>query len=262
MAFDPATGVLWGVEAARLVGSPSVYTIDITTGAITLVGSTGLAGGLSDIAFRPDGRLYGRSNCQESGGQALFLIDKSSGAASLVGNSSGTTCGGGIAFDLNHRLFLVSVEPTAHELDPDTGSVLNTISFGSCGSSTRINGMTPSNLGTFFASERNGFVFSYDGAGSCMQLGSPGVGRIDAIAVNPNPDVDGDGVLNGNDNCPFVANANQNDIDGDGIGDPCDKCPTIVSDNKESAACIAVFAGTATCNEADVQLVSTGLVQG
>lgn len=76
MAFDPTTGVLWGVEAARLVGSPSVYTIDITTGAITLVGSTGLAGGLSDIAFRPDGRLYGRSNCQESGGQALFLIDK------------------------------------------------------------------------------------------------------------------------------------------------------------------------------------------
>lgn len=38
-------------------------------------------------------------------------------------------------------------------------------------------------------------------------------------------DDDGDGVLDANDNCPLVANANQTDADGDGIGDACDDTP-------------------------------------
>ena len=37
-----------------------------------------------------------------------------------------------------------------------------------------------------------------------------------------NRDQDGDGVLNGDDNCPDVANPGQADTDGDGIGDECD----------------------------------------
>lgn len=35
-------------------------------------------------------------------------------------------------------------------------------------------------------------------------------------------DSDGDGVLDGSDNCVATANADQTDRDGDGIGDPCD----------------------------------------
>jgi hypothetical protein len=38
-------------------------------------------------------------------------------------------------------------------------------------------------------------------------------------------DRDLDGVLNGKDNCPGVANANQTDTDTDGVGDACDNCP-------------------------------------
>lgn len=38
----------------------------------------------------------------------------------------------------------------------------------------------------------------------------------------PNGDNDGDGIRNGIDNCPSVANANQADCDGDGMGDACD----------------------------------------
>ena len=40
-----------------------------------------------------------------------------------------------------------------------------------------------------------------------------------------NPDRDGDGVLNGSDNCPLVANADQLDSDNDGFGDVCDSTP-------------------------------------
>jgi hypothetical protein len=39
--------------------------------------------------------------------------------------------------------------------------------------------------------------------------------------LDPNGDIDGDGVLNGVDNCPNTANADQADADGNGIGDAC-----------------------------------------
>ena len=35
-------------------------------------------------------------------------------------------------------------------------------------------------------------------------------------------DADGDGIPNGDDNCPAIANANQKDTDGNGIGDACE----------------------------------------
>ncbi len=41
-------------------------------------------------------------------------------------------------------------------------------------------------------------------------------------------DTDGDGVGDGCDNCPAVANASQTDSDGDGLGDACDPCTNIV----------------------------------
>lgn len=48
-----------------------------------------------------------------------------------------------------------------------------------------------------------------------------------AIRFVPPPlDVDGDGLLDQADNCPFAANPEQADADGDGVGDACDGCPT------------------------------------
>jgi hypothetical protein len=38
-------------------------------------------------------------------------------------------------------------------------------------------------------------------------------------------DSDGDGILDGDDNCPYIINADQQDFDGDGYGDACDNCP-------------------------------------
>jgi hypothetical protein len=45
----------------------------------------------------------------------------------------------------------------------------------------------------------------------------------------PAQDDDGDGVLNGVDNCPALANPQQYDEDGDGDGDVCDNCPHIAN---------------------------------
>jgi len=45
----------------------------------------------------------------------------------------------------------------------------------------------------------------------------------------PDTDSDGDGVLNCNDNCPYIYNPDQKDTDHDGIGDACDNCPTVAN---------------------------------
>ena len=53
-------------------------------------------------------------------------------------------------------------------------------------------------------------------------------GGRDLPDANP-ADLDGDGVLNAQDNCPNRTNADQHDEDHDAIGDACDNCPTIAN---------------------------------
>ncbi len=61
----------------------------------------------------------------------------------------------------------------------------------------------------------------------------------DVVCQNPDGDTDGDGVINADDDCPFVANADQSDTDGDGIGDVCDTqenaCSNGVDDDQDGA---------------------------
>ena len=46
-----------------------------------------------------------------------------------------------------------------------------------------------------------------------------------ADPITVSADADGDGVVDGEDNCPATANEDQADSDVDGVGDACDNCP-------------------------------------
>ena len=52
-----------------------------------------------------------------------------------------------------------------------------------------------------------------------------------ADAPSGTSDGDGDGIPNATDNCPAIANPNQDNEDGDRFGDVCDPCPPVADDS-------------------------------
>ncbi|MBN2108528.1 MAG: thrombospondin type 3 repeat-containing protein [Deltaproteobacteria bacterium] len=82
-----------------------------------------------------------------------------------------------------------------------------------------------------FASLANGFIAYYvPGAtgftnpweGYPTAVFTPTSTTTTTVAL---PDADGDGIPDASDNCPVIANPQQNDADGDGVGDVCDETP-------------------------------------
>jgi hypothetical protein len=59
--------------------------------------------------------------------------------------------------------------------------------------------------------------------------------------ANPD-DLDSDGLLNVDDNCPRAANVDQHDEDGDTVGDACDNCPSVANPSQADTTELAMRA--------------------
>ena len=99
------------VGAGCTAGTPNyntLYTVDVGTGAFSLIGSTGAPLYFMDLAFDRDGNLFGVTcDLFPSSGDpsTLYRIDRATGAATKIFDLVGSTSLMGLAFGRNGKLY-------------------------------------------------------------------------------------------------------------------------------------------------------------
>lgn len=84
IAFDPTSGLLYGVRRNAGPGTDQLYRIAYPGGATTLVGSLGLGLQIGDITFDEAGNLFGVVG-EDTAPNQLVSISKTTGQATVIG---------------------------------------------------------------------------------------------------------------------------------------------------------------------------------
>jgi len=122
-----------GILYAASWSTNSLYTVDTSTGARTLVGSLGMPGSVMDLAWDyQNNEMYaiasngpGGTNDNQS---LLYTVDLTTGAGTLVTNISGDPCLMGLAIDHAGDFLatdLCSSNSALYQIDPSTGNLTN-----------------------------------------------------------------------------------------------------------------------------------------
>jgi hypothetical protein len=157
LAVQPGTGLIYGTSFTSTIPGTSIYTIDKTSGAATLVGATSVIG--VTLAFAPDATLY-----------------MSSATFSDTGIQTGS--------------FLSTV-------DPLSGAIISSVDIGvlPSGNFVHIGGLAvrPTD-GVLFAAGREatvsqrGDIYTLSTTGTATRIGSTGVGEVGDLAFSPIPE--------------------------------------------------------------------------
>ena len=106
----PQTGRVFGIGTRPADGTPVLITIDPVTGAGTEIGplvNAGIpgAGGLFDLSFRSDGRLFLSGWTGLTPDSVLYAVNQVTGLATPIGGMATLGPGNGIAFSLGDSLY-------------------------------------------------------------------------------------------------------------------------------------------------------------
>lgn len=130
LAVDPTDNKIYANTGNRDSGDNSMrslFTVDINTGAATLIGKINNGSEdlvIGDLSFDSAGQLYG---WDQNSYYELFTIDKNTGQAVSVGGTTDTAYGGGNAFDADNNLYLIDSRDRLSKVNATDGSVISTL---------------------------------------------------------------------------------------------------------------------------------------
>jgi hypothetical protein len=187
LAFNPVTGVLYG--STGNTSGQNLLIIDPATALVTVVGSfnSGVLGNtMADIAFDPDGNLFGVGSAAHA---ALYSINIATGQATIIGPSGETyTAGGGLAVSPGGVFYSTPIQTDFGTYNPVTGAFTYIANpprpggFRTSYASLAFDGNTlyAMNLAT------PTYLVTIDPSGNVTIIGTS-VASIDAIAFQPTP---------------------------------------------------------------------------
>lgn len=173
LAYDAGAGVMYWV-AGR--GNDSLYTIDLNTGAASLVGSHGV----NDMfALGYDGtNLYGQST---SG--SVYRLDENTGVATAIG-SNGVYPGGYTWNSTTHQMVMLAAgSSNFYSVNLSDGS---TTALGGDGNFVNDNDLAyDAGRGVYWAMDWSGNLFRYDATTYVRTSMLTGLGEIASVAYVP-----------------------------------------------------------------------------
>jgi IPT/TIG domain len=118
IAFDSTFTTMFGINTSPFAGQ-SIFTVDVTTGAMTLVGATGTPpnNNVGDLTF-VGSLLVGNSYVGE-----FCSFDQTTGAATLIGSNGNTFQGLAIAADAAQTLYFSYGSRILYTIDPADGAL-------------------------------------------------------------------------------------------------------------------------------------------
>ena len=129
LAYDVTTSTLYASSTTGNSAS-AIYTIDVSTGTASHIGTTTAAQSIADIAFDNNGQMYAHNLSN-----TIYLIDKTNGSATLLGNTGFNAAGPWHGLDYsfhNNTMYMatynsITWEKTIRTVNLTTG---NTTSVG------------------------------------------------------------------------------------------------------------------------------------
>ncbi|HEY2861161.1 MAG TPA: hypothetical protein VGJ21_22315 [Terracidiphilus sp.] len=214
LAFQPGTGILYGSTSPDSPNSGnSLVTINPANGQVTVIGGSGTGRPYTDIAFAPNGTLYGWLIGSDATTISAVTINLTNGAGASLGSPqtpSALPDGGGLAVSSSGVIYVAANGHVGAPCSPTTtcSGALWTINPAS-GAPTTVGILTggPAPTITALAFSPSGILYGIEGGdgGASWNLitinipGMPIITTVSNAASNISPALPNGGVAQGGD---------------------------------------------------------------
>lgn len=187
-AQAPAAPGVCYATLGNIASSPgALITVNLTTGAGTLVGPTGISGptgtmGVAALAIKSSGEIFAMDI---GSGSRIWRVDATTGAATM-GATTSLSSPTAIAFDGDDQLWAVDIGGDLYRVDEVTGA---TMLVGATGQSIKGLAFDPTD-GTLWGTNSGSQVYTID-----VYSGTPTLVGATGVAASPDIEFDASGNL-------------------------------------------------------------------